>query len=195
MVFVMKRVESTGFQIIRLVTDNHKVNVSAMKLLCGGIQTYRIEHPCDLGRMLFLSFDYCHVVKNVRSQFLAHDIGKGREVSSSHLKRLYEMQRLLVKPVRFPSRKHIFPNNIEKINIRRAVEVPSPEVTSALRYVKGQAGHCSDTSFASAGPTITFVENIYWWFIMHDTSNKTQYIHQQFPDVRHYDDPKDARLE
>ncbi|EEC17110.1 hypothetical protein IscW_ISCW024753, partial [Ixodes scapularis] len=87
LVCVMRKVESTGFRVIRVVTDNHKVNVSAMKILCGGVLTYRIEHPCDPQRLLFLSFDYCHVVKNLRSQFLARNIGKDGKVSSSHLKK------------------------------------------------------------------------------------------------------------
>lgn len=73
---VMNKVEEAGFTILRFVSDNHKVNVSAMTHLCGGFLTYRIEHPCDPERLLFLSFDYCHVLKNIRSQFLARDLGK-----------------------------------------------------------------------------------------------------------------------
>ncbi|KAH6933168.1 hypothetical protein HPB50_012693 [Hyalomma asiaticum] len=45
-IFVMKKVEACGFKIVRLVTDNHKVNVKAMKLLGNGLVTYRTEHPC-----------------------------------------------------------------------------------------------------------------------------------------------------
>lgn len=195
-VFVMKKVESCGFKIQRLVTDNHKVNVNAMKLLGSGVLTYRVEHPCDKNRLLFLSFDPCHILKNVRSQFLAHDIGPDGEISSRHIKKLYELQKkMIIKPVRYLSRKHVFPNNIEKMNVARAVQVLSPDVTAALEYLKDQAGHCCDTSFAAAGPSITFMKNFYRWFILHDTSNTTQHIHQRFPDVRHFDDIDDSRLE
>uniref|UniRef100_A0A147BC10 Putative transposase protein n=1 Tax=Ixodes ricinus TaxID=34613 RepID=A0A147BC10_IXORI len=196
LLFVIEKVEKTGFRVLRLVTDNHKTNVSAMKILCGGILTYRIQHPHDPERLLFLSFDYCHIIKNVRSQFLAHDIGKDGEISSSHLKKIYEMQKdWIVKPVRFLSRKHVYPSNIEKMNVSRAIDVLSPDVTSTLRYLKDQAGHSSNTSFASSGPTITFMESMYRWFLLHDTSNKSQHERQRFPDVRHYDDPQDSRLE
>lgn len=82
-IFVMKKVEACGFKNVRLVTDNHKVNVNAMKLLGNGLVTYRTEHPCDPDRQLFMSFDPCHVLKNVRSQLLSHDIGPEREISSS----------------------------------------------------------------------------------------------------------------
>ncbi|KAH6932411.1 hypothetical protein HPB50_005354 [Hyalomma asiaticum] len=39
------------------------------------------------------------------------------------------------------------------------------------------------------------MKNIHRWFILHDTSNKLQHVHQRFPDVRRYDDPDDQRLE
>uniref|UniRef100_A0A147BB70 Putative transposase protein n=2 Tax=Ixodes ricinus TaxID=34613 RepID=A0A147BB70_IXORI len=196
LVFVMKNVEAAGFRILRLVTYNHKVNVSAMKILCGGFLTYRIEHPCNSERLLFLSFDYCHVLKNVRSQFLARDMGKNGEISSSRIKKIYDMQKnWTVKPVRFLSRKHVYPNNIEKMNVARAVEVLSTDVTVTLKYLKDQAGHCHNHSFADCGPSVTFMENMYRWFVLHDTSSKSQHIRQKFPDVRQYDDPEDPRLE
>ncbi|KAH7973689.1 hypothetical protein HPB49_004011 [Dermacentor silvarum] len=160
--FIMKKVETCAFRITRIVTDNHKVNVHAFKLLGYGCLIYRIEHPCDPERPLFLSFDPCHVLKNVRSQFLAHDIGPKGEISSSHLKAVYELQKdLTVRPVRYLSRKHVYPNNIEKMNVGRAVQVLSPAVTAALEHLKEQAGHTCSVSFASTGPSITFMKCIY----------------------------------
>lgn len=115
-IIVMKKVEACRFRIVRLVSDNHKVNVSAMNLLGNGILTYRTEHPCDHDRILLMSFDPCHVLKNVQSQFLSHDIDPKPEISSSYIKDLYKLQKgLTVKPVRYLSRKHTFPNNTEKI--------------------------------------------------------------------------------
>ncbi|KAH6925841.1 hypothetical protein HPB50_011089 [Hyalomma asiaticum] len=148
-----------------------------MTLLGGGLLTYRIEHPCDCNRLLFLSFDPCHVLKNVRSQFLAHPKG---EVSSSYIKKLYELQKdLVVKPVRYLSRKHVYPNNIEKMNVARAIQVLSPDVSAALEHLRDQAGHTSSVSFADAGQTIIFMQNIYRWFVLHDTSNTTQHVHKK----------------
>ncbi|XP_050038332.1 uncharacterized protein [Dermacentor andersoni] len=195
-VFIMKKVESCGFHIIRLSTDNHKVNVQAMRLLGNGIVTYRTDHPCDPDRPLFMSFDPCHVLKNVRSQFLAHNIGPKGEISASYLKDVYELQKnLIVKPVRYLSRKHVFPNNIEKMNVVRAIQLISPAVTAVLQHLQEQAGHTCHISFASAGPTITFMENFYRWFVLHDTSNTVQHLRQRFPDVKQYDSTEDARLE
>ncbi|KAH6923078.1 hypothetical protein HPB50_021408 [Hyalomma asiaticum] len=39
------------------------------------------------------------------------------------------------------------------------------------------------------------MKNIYRWFLLHDTSNTVQHIHQNNPDVQHYGDPDDSRLE
>ncbi|KAH8018900.1 hypothetical protein HPB51_013966 [Rhipicephalus microplus] len=102
LIFLLEKVEACGFRVVRLVSDNHRVNVNAMTLLGDGLLTYRIEHPCDRDRLLFLSFDACHVLKNVRSQFLAHDIGPKGEVLSCYIKKLYDLHKdLVVKPVRY----------------------------------------------------------------------------------------------
>ncbi|KAH7958590.1 hypothetical protein HPB49_003076 [Dermacentor silvarum] len=143
-----------------------------------------------------LSFDSCHVLKNVRSHFLAHDCGPKGEVSSCYIKKLYELQNdLVVKPVRYLSRKHVYPNNIEKTNVVRAIQVLSPDVTAALEHLRSQAGHTSSFSFADAGQTIIFMQNMYRWFVLHDTSNTTQHIHKKWADTRQFDGAEDARLE
>lgn len=181
--------------MVRIVTDNHKINVLAMQLLCNGHLTHCIQHPEDPSRKLFLAFDQCHLIKNVRSQFLARDLGNGGEVSSSHLKNLYRMQQgSLVKPVRFLTRKHVFPSNIEKMNVSRAVQVLSPPVTAALKLLQEQAGHTCDISFAAVGPAVDFMDTVHRWFLLMDVSNCVQHIHQNLPDSKQYESVDDARL-
>ncbi|KAH7986172.1 hypothetical protein HPB49_026095 [Dermacentor silvarum] len=121
---------------------------------------------------------------------------QGGEVSSCYIKKLYELQNdLVVKPVRYLSRKHVYPNNIEKTNVVRAIQVLSPDVTAALEHLRSQAGHTSSFSFADAGQTIIFMQNMYRWFVLHDTSNTTQHIHKKWADTRQFDGAEDARLE
>ncbi|XP_077492721.1 uncharacterized protein LOC144103890 [Amblyomma americanum] len=192
---VIKEVEDIGFKILRIVSDNHKINVLAFQLLCGGSLSHCTQHPEDPTRKLFLAFDQCHIIKNVRSQFLARDLGKDGEVSSSHLKELYRMQQdSIVKPVRFLTRKHVFPSNIEKMNVSRAVQVFSPPVTAALKLLQEQAGHTCDMSFAAVGPTIKFMDIMHRWFLLMDVSNCAQHIQQKLPDSRQYDSSGDSRL-
>ncbi|KAH8009780.1 hypothetical protein HPB51_019339 [Rhipicephalus microplus] len=133
---------------------------------------------------------------SIDKRFLAHDIGPKREVSSCYIKNLYDLQKdLVVKPVRYLSRKHVCPNNIEKTNVARAIQVFSPDVTAALEHLRDQAGRTSRVSFAAAGQTIVFMQNIHRWFVLHDTSNTTQHIHKKWPDTRQFDDAEYARLE
>lgn len=193
--FVLKQVESAGFEVVRIVTDNHKVNVTAMQLFCNGPLTLCIDHPADPSKKLFFAFDQCHIIKNVRSQFLARDLGKDGEISSSHLKELYAMQKgSVIKPVRFLTRKHVYPTNLEKMNVKRAVQLLSTPVTGALKYLQEQAGHTCDISFADAGPIIRFMEMMYRWFLLMDVSNCTQHIHQNQPDSKEYRNTGDERL-
>lgn len=172
-----------------------KMNILAMQLLCSGHLTHCIEHPQDPRRKLFLAFDHCYLIKNVRSQSLARDLSKDGKVSTSHLKNLYRMQQgSLVKPVRFLTGKHVFPSNIEKINVCRAVQLLSPPVTTVLKLLQEQAGHTCDMSFASAGPSVVFIDTMYCWFMLMDVSNCVHHIHQKLPDSMQYESVDDVRL-
>jgi hypothetical protein len=71
---VLNSVTYSGFIILRLVTDNHASNVALFKKLCAGnLQNY-IPHPVLNHIPLFLSFDFCHAIKNSRNLFLDHDM-------------------------------------------------------------------------------------------------------------------------
>ncbi|KAH7938161.1 hypothetical protein HPB49_021014 [Dermacentor silvarum] len=192
---VLKEVEEIGFFVVRIVTDNHKINVLAMQLLCNGSLKHCIDHPGKPNRKLFLAFDQCHLIKNVRSQFLSRDIGKGGEISANHLKSLYRMQQgSLVKPVRFLTRKHVFPTNMEKMNVQRALQVFSPPVTAAMNLLHEQAGHTCDASFAGVGPTVQFMDTVNRWFVLLDVSNCTQHIHQKNADCKQFEYAGDEQL-
>ncbi|KAH6939384.1 hypothetical protein HPB50_017744 [Hyalomma asiaticum] len=80
---VLRKTTDVGFDIVRLVTDNHKVNVAAMDILCRGKASIQVSHPADTSEQIFLSFDQSHIIKNVRSQLLAKDFGKEKQITSS----------------------------------------------------------------------------------------------------------------
>ncbi|KAH8018240.1 hypothetical protein HPB51_000851 [Rhipicephalus microplus] len=192
---VLKEVEEIGFIVVRIITDNHKINVLAMQLLCNGSLKHCSDHPGKPNRKLFFAFDQCHLIKNAQSQFLSRDIGKGGKISSNHLKRLYKMQQgSLVKPVRFLTRKPVFPTNMEKMNVQRAVQVFSPPVTTALKLLQEQAGHTCDASFAGVGATVQFMDTVHRWFVLMDVSNCTQHIHQKNADCKQFEPAGDERL-
>ncbi|KAH7956029.1 hypothetical protein HPB52_005751 [Rhipicephalus sanguineus] len=81
------------------------------------------------------------------------------------------------------------------MNVAR--QVLSPGVTVALEHLGDQDGRTSSVFFVSVGQTIIFMQkqNMYRWFVLHDTSNTTQHIHKKWPDTWQFDDAEDARLE
>ncbi|KAH7974997.1 hypothetical protein HPB49_022603 [Dermacentor silvarum] len=80
--FLPRRRPIKGLEIDRLVTDNHKVNVAAVDILCAGKASIQASHPADPSKEIFLSFDQSHIIKNVRSQFLPKDFGKEKQITS-----------------------------------------------------------------------------------------------------------------
>jgi hypothetical protein len=171
---VLNLVTNSGFIILDLVTDNHASYVALFKELrvcAGNLQNY-IPHPVLNYIPLFLSFDYCHAIKNSRNLFLDHNMCTSDGViSSSYKKKLYHLQKgMPIKPVRYLTKKHLYPNNFEKMNVLRAVQIFSTTVTASIKFLK-EAG---DQDFQEVGPTITFMENMYKFFQIHNVSSKTQ---------------------
>ncbi len=123
--YVLKEVKDCGFFVLRLVTDNHKSNVTMMKFSSGQLLKYQIPHPTDSNRSLFLAFDQCHILKNLRSQLLERTAFDGDEnITGMYIKKLYEIQSSeTMKLVPFLSRKHVLPSNLEKMNVKRAKEI------------------------------------------------------------------------
>lgn len=86
---VLKEVEAIGFLVTRIIADNHKTNVCMMKLLAGGKLIHEIPHPLCRERNLFLSFDPCHIIKNIRNFFLEKEMPDGNDIiSGSFVKKL-----------------------------------------------------------------------------------------------------------
>ncbi|KZS03645.1 uncharacterized protein LOC116933657 [Daphnia magna] len=145
---VIKDVEGCGcgFKIERLVTDNLAVNTNMFKRMNGGTLHHVIRHPVQqyneeeissipmVYRPLFLSFDYCHVTKNVRNQLLERKLEiKGKPVTGQFAVRLFEEQTgELLTPVRNWTPKHVMPNSIEKQKVKAAMDMFRPSVTTSI---------------------------------------------------------------
>ena len=93
---VIKLIEETGFIVLHIVADNAKVNVSLFNHLCEKNIRPQIPHPLNPERVLFLSYDYCHVLKNLRNQFVSRKRilrNKGKIISSFPLQEINTMQK------------------------------------------------------------------------------------------------------
>lgn len=103
-------------------------------------------------------------------------------ISSSFIKILYGLQK--IKPVKFLSKKHIYPSNFGKMIARRAVVVFSPQVTAVIKYLDQQ----------NSEATVKFMEVMYTFFKIHDVSDRTQYIKQLDVKTAPYMNFNDERL-
>ncbi|KAH9366648.1 hypothetical protein HPB48_000591 [Haemaphysalis longicornis] len=172
---VIAALESCGFLIVRIVTDNYSANVTMFTHMGNGHLSTVVAHPHDPNRVMFLSFYPCHVLKNVRSQFLKRELHDSIGViSGTFVQKLYDFQKdKTVKLARNLTRKHIYPSNLEKMNVLRAVQVFSLQVTAALCHLKENCGgDPSLYSYRGASQTIFFMNMMKQWFDVHDTIYK-----------------------
>jgi hypothetical protein len=183
---ILQVITGCGFNIICLVSDNHKSNVALFRHFGNGSLKTSIPHPIVEGLKLFMSFDYCHAIKNARNIFLNHDMADSNGIiSSTYLKNIYNLQKdMIIKPVKFLTRKHIKPNTFEKMNVLRAIQIFSPVITNLLIYLQQNA--TSRCDFSNAGATINFMHIMYRFFKIHDASDRQQHIHQLDPDSAPY---------
>lgn len=72
-------------------------------------------------RPLFLSYDYCHLTKNVRNQFLDRNFLLNKEeISAKYIRKIYERQKTsLAVPVRGLNNKVV---NFEKLNTKKSLQ-------------------------------------------------------------------------
>ncbi|KAG0431933.1 hypothetical protein HPB47_021325 [Ixodes persulcatus] len=132
-----------------------------------------VRHPHDDSRIILLSFDPCHVLKNVRNQFLERQLTDGSGViSGTFVQELYEHQKnMTIKLAGNLTRKHVYPTNLEKMNVLRAVQIFSPQVCAALEYLEENSRNDPALSaFRRASSTVHFMRTMKDWFDMHDTS-------------------------
>ncbi|KAH7940673.1 hypothetical protein HPB49_003538 [Dermacentor silvarum] len=131
---VVIKTASIRFEIIRVVTDNHNINVTAKETLSGGEAKTRAPHPADPSMDIFFAFDQGHVIKNIRSQFLAKEFGENKEISSKYVKMLYNMQRQAANQISHKEARFPFEHRKNECEGGRA----GPAVTAALNYFRSQ---------------------------------------------------------
>jgi len=62
----LEELEDIGYRVIRLVGDDYSVNQKAFKILSGKEAVCpQIQNPANTNFPLFLSYGYCHILKNL----------------------------------------------------------------------------------------------------------------------------------
>lgn len=79
------------------------------------------------------------------------------------------------------------------MNVKRAKDIFSLEVITALEYLKDHSQQIGAHEFCNAGATITFMKNIKKWFDIHDVSSSNTDMHK--PEKMHLFNINDERLQ
>ncbi|KAH6933222.1 hypothetical protein HPB50_013594 [Hyalomma asiaticum] len=198
---VLQSVEEAGFEVVRLVADNHSSNCKMFSILSNGAIQPVVPHPMNENRKLFLTFDHCHILKNLRNQLLASNRLLCDYYSPKYLRMLLDIneKQRSFKPVRRLTRKHVFPTNFEKMNVRRAVDLFSPEVYIYICHIRTALSSAIWKAFGGSGfedsmPTINFMEMIRKWFNIHNIRSTTFYVISRGPDRMPFSSCDDERL-
>lgn len=194
---VLREVEKAGFVVVRIVTDNHLTNVKLFSLLSNEPSPKPvIAHPLDSERFLFLSFDVCHILKNIRSLFLSRNMQNGKDkISSSFLKMLYDLQKdCIVKPVRNLTAKHLYPTSFEKMHVGRAVRIFKEDIIGALTYLHQHGQRFGINGFKDASKTIEFLSIINKWFTILNVKNTSYFFKSRNDNAQHFSSIDDERL-
>ena len=207
-VHVIERVEVSRFKVFRLVTDNLSTNTKMFTLLNNKVLCDVVPHPVDemarayppipcIYRPLYLSFDPCHILKNVRNlgcdRILEID---GKLVSFAPLVKIYEIQKksreegALALPVRKLTKKHVMPNNLERQKVNIAIDIFRPDVIATLQMFAAQ----KVKGFEDVKGLITFLQTFQKWFALHDVSSTAEFIRKRLPDKMPYYSTDDERL-
>lgn len=190
---VLTEIESMGFRVLRLAGDNAKTNKYVFEKLThsNGLR-YVVPHPINKERLLICSHDYCHIIKCIRNLWLTRDFEiNGVKVSFEPIRALYRLQcKRLLRATRYITRKHVYPNNLERQKVVWAVAIFRPDMTAALQLYH-DLGY---PEFQNIDETIKFMKMIYKWWCIHDISNQTHGIFQRNPDQVPFYDVDDDRL-
>ena len=80
------------------------------------------------------------------------------------------------------------------MNVKRAVDIFSPAVSSALIFLEIQAGKSDPVLFADTKLAIIFPQKVYKRFSFHNINDKYKHIQLADPDSKQFEDPNDERL-
>lgn len=163
--FFIKKViiglENIGFEVLAVITDNHKINNKAMSLFVNPPKVLNeYAHPSDFSRPLFYVIDTVHILKNIRNNWLNQkpfQIMKYPNINDSEIKHasfecLKELHRKeqnqLLKFGYTLTLKALNPTPIERQNVKLALQIFNYNIVAALKQFgpKVPLGNYKDTA-------------------------------------------------
>lgn len=190
--------EKIGYKVICVVTDNNRVNRNAMEQFSSALTSdspaFVYPHPCDPKRPLFFVIDPVHILKCVRNNWIKQrnhqrcfyfpefeqQTASERRMLSASFGTIVDVYNLevgqLLRHAYTLSRKALFPSNLEKQNVKLALQVLNDTVPPAVREIGGKNNLCHVEG------TATFIEiMVKWWKIVNvKTPSKGARLRDEF---------------
>lgn len=173
---VINFVQSIGFKVLTITTDNNRVNQNMFRELSPN-NTFKFPNPMVKDEDIFLIFDSVHIIKNIRNNWLNKSDaqktfyypnmidGKIQLACFNDLREFHKKEsHLLVKKAYKLNTKSLHPTHIERQNVQLALNVFHTTTIAALKTVKPQINYSGTVDFLS-------IINE-WWKII---SNKQPY--------------------
>lgn len=142
--------ETIGFKIIAIITDNNSINKKAASMLTTPNQVSIVyKHPVDFSRPLFFLIDSVHILKCLRNNWINQknhgqtmyypdfeNFSNVKAASFSALKKLHEKEvGKLVKYSYGLTLKALHPTNFERQNVKLALQVFDTHVAEGLLVI------------------------------------------------------------
>ena len=148
-------IESCGLRVQIISTDNYPLNVSIFKLFSPARKfETRVPYPSDNARVLFLTFDFVHILKSIRNNWLNQKNADKTfhfpnldnfeldhckysvqlcSATFADVRMLYNSEReSLSKVAPLPTIKACFPSSIERQNVKLVLKVVNELTIAAL---------------------------------------------------------------
>ncbi|KAI6654495.1 hypothetical protein LOD99_891 [Oopsacas minuta] len=181
---VIRDVEACGLSVHVLCTDNYPMNVNIFKLFSPSrLLEHIVPHPMDSNRPLFLLFDFVHIIKSIRNNWLNQiDYNKtftypdfeNIQVASTavfeEIRKLYKSdQHSVAKLAPRLTSKACWPSTLERQNVSLALRIFDESTPAALNVSYQSRYHTSTNS--QTADIIPIICNV-WKIFNINTPNK-----------------------
>ena len=208
---IISDIEDCDLTVQAICTDNYPLNVSLFKLFSsdGKTLTPTVPHPNDPNRKLFLLFDFVHILKSIRNNWLNlkdydrtfaypnplifpnfDDVNKIRTARFQDIRLLYKNeQSSLIKQAHRLSSKACWPTMLEKQNVNLALKIFDLSTYAALSIY-------NTTHINSKSQTPEFLEIIIkvWKIFNVNTTHKHIILNDEFSKPLEHNDERFAFL-
>ncbi|KAL3210770.1 hypothetical protein MRX96_052129 [Rhipicephalus microplus] len=186
---------NAGVVVDAVACDNSTSNQSALRSLGVNGDMHKLqtcfEHPCEPSKQVHVVIDPPHIFKCIRNNLLR--VGKfllpqGQEVFHCHYKDLldYEEEQAGLRAVPKLTKAHIFPNALQKMSVKLAVQLFSESTASAIEFYSEQED-CKKLHGSAATSQFTRTLNK-----LFDCLNSRRPDHVRFNEAQHIAVLKDS---